>query len=188
MKNMKTTLIAVLSLPFLCAGPALASAVLSLSGPASPVAAGSPFTISVNITGAVDLSAYQFDVGYDPLLFVADSVQEGPFLQTAGATFFIPGMIDNSSGSIALTAGALAGMGPGASGDGVLATLSFRGVSAGTAQFTLISPLLYDTIPNPIEVTTSGASVTVSGSAVPEPASVLLTISSLLLFAVRRKR
>jgi hypothetical protein len=185
---MKPKYLAVFALLTLCGVPATA-ATLQLDGPSTPVLVGSLFTIDVGITAAVDLASYQFDIGYDPLLVQGVLVQEGPFLPSAGATLFVPGAIDDLSGTISFTAGALIGLGSGASGDGVLATLLFRAVSPGSANFTLISPLLYDSIPNPVDISeANGTIVTLDPATVPEPASVFLAGSSLLLLALARRR
>lgn len=185
---MKSRLFALFALLTLFGVPTTAATV-QLDGPGSPVVVGSLFTINVGISGAVDLASYQFDVGYDPLLVQGILVQEGPFLSSAGPTLFVPGAIDDLSGTISFTASALIGPGPGASGDGVLATIQFRAVSMGAANFTLISPLLYDSIPNPIEVSeANGTIVTLDPATVPEPASVFLAGSSLLLLALARRR
>jgi general secretion pathway protein D len=161
----------------LCAGILSADApVLSLNGPSTPVTVGSVFNIAVNISGVSDLTAFQFDVGFDPTFAKATLVNEGPFLGSAGATFFVPGSIDNAAGLISFTADALAGLGPGASGSGVLANLRFAALREGSGDFSLLSPLLYDSIPNPIDVTISNTAVRAeAGTApVPEPSTVLL--------------
>ena len=183
--NLRTLATALIALS-LCAGPLAAGTILSLTGPASPVAVGSPFTIDVGISGVADLASYQFDIGFDPAFFTANSVLEGPFLATAGPTFFIPGAIDNGAGTISFTAGALAGTGPGASGDGVLASLQFIALQQGTGSFFLLSPLLYDSVPDPIDVTTMDTTVTAAGTAVPEPSVAWLLACGLGLIALRR--
>lgn len=171
----------------LCAGPLAAGPVpiLSLGGLSSPVAVGSLFTVNVSISGVTDLASYQFDVGFDPAFASATSVAEGLFLPSAGPTFFVPGTIDNLAGTISFTAGALAGTGPGASGSGVLVSLQFAALKEGTGTFTLLSPLLYDSVPNPIDVTTSNT--TVNATAVPEPSAAWLVACCFGAVAVIRR-
>lgn len=184
---MRHFLLAIASVP-LCVGILAADVTpsLSLHGPGS-IGVGSLFTLDVNISGVSDLTAFQFDVGFDPAFAQAIQVTEGPFLQSAGPTLFIPGAIDNGAGLISFTAGALAGMGPGASGAGVLARLQFTGLMEGTGNFTLLAPLLYDSIPNPIEVTLTNTSVRAEAQ-VPEPSAALLLAGCLAVLALIRLR
>lgn len=174
----------------LCAGVASAEVTLSLQGPSSPVAVGGQFDVDVNITGVSDLFAFQFDIGFDPAFASALLVTEGPFLGAGGATFFIPGAIDNIGGSVTFTAGTLTGMGPGVTGNGMLARLRFRALTEGAGNFSLLSPSLYNsTVLDPITVTTQGTSVAAEAStAVPEPAAVLLLAGVLGALGVARGR
>ncbi|HEV3199328.1 MAG TPA: cohesin domain-containing protein, partial [Bryobacteraceae bacterium] len=68
---------------------------LSVDAPSS-AAVGDIFTVNVNIAGITDLYGFQFDLSFDPAILAAASSTEGPFLPTGGATFFIPGTIDNT--------------------------------------------------------------------------------------------
>jgi len=164
-------LVSAFALLTLCAGTLSADVLLSLHGPSSPVAVGSGFIIDVNISGVIDLASYQFDVGFNPAFASATSVLEGAFLPSVGPTLFVPGTIDNLAGTIRFNAGVLAGLGSGASGSGVLASLHFNALSGGTGTFTLLSTLLYDSVPNPIDVTITNATVSAQTSTVPEPAA-----------------
>jgi hypothetical protein len=68
-----------------------------ISAPFVTVGVGNTFTIPIRITGATDLSSWQFDLAFDPTLVRANSVTEGPFLSSSGtqSTLFVPGFIDN---------------------------------------------------------------------------------------------
>jgi general secretion pathway protein D len=166
----------------------VSAATLSLNGPATTVHAGQTFKVDVVISGVTDLAYYQFDVGFNPALISAKSVAEGPFLATAGATLFIPGTIDNSAGSISFIADALVGTGSGASGDGTLVTLSFNALAEGVASLSLLSPEAYNSIPDPIAVTTSGTRVEILASTVPEPSTVGLAACGLAALVWLRRR
>ena len=48
--------------------PAFADSVLNINPTSTVVAPGASFVISVDITGAVDLYTYQFDIGFNPVL------------------------------------------------------------------------------------------------------------------------
>ena len=49
---------------------------------------------------------WQFDLGFDSTLLMATSVSEGPFMWSLGATSFVPGVIDNTTGVISLVSDA----------------------------------------------------------------------------------
>src|SRR3954470_5892271 len=106
-----------------------AEALLSVgSAKVEPVAAGS---IPVSISGVLDLFAFQFDLAYDPSVVNLVSISEGPFLPSAGGTFFLPGTIDNVAGTATFISDSLLGPVPGASGSGDLVFLKFVTACAG---------------------------------------------------------
>jgi hypothetical protein len=105
-----------------CVLPASALPLLSLSA----TQAGSVMSIAVSATGASDLYAYQFSLNFDPAVLHASSVSEGPFLATAGATFFDGGTADNTSGQVSFVFDTLLSAVAGATGNGVLAVINFN--------------------------------------------------------------
>jgi general secretion pathway protein D len=102
----------------------------------------SPFTVPVDISGVSDLYAFQFDLSYDPAVVHVTSITEGAFLPSGGATFFLPGSIDNAAGLVSMTADSLAGAVSGVSGSGHLAIVHFAVVETGSA----VSPLTLSSI------------------------------------------
>jgi general secretion pathway protein D len=162
--------------------PAAAGPILSIQPASSGISVGQTFSVNVFLTDAVDLYAYQFDVGFDPSVLSANGISEGPLLATAGTTFFIPGSIDNVTGTISNTANALFGVVPGANGSGVLATVSLKAIGAGTSNVTLFGVTLLDSSFSGITVSTLGGSATASGVVAPEPGSFLLLAGGLLGF------
>src|SRR5580658_4444822 len=108
------------------ASPSLADsvAVVSIDPSSSNVNVGDNFALDVNISNVRDLYGFQFDLSLAPGVLSAVSITEGSFLAGGGATFFIPGTIDNTAGAIALTANALLGSGPGVGDSGTLAVLT----------------------------------------------------------------
>ena len=149
-----------------------ASAATILIDPASSTTAvGAAVNIAVRVTDVTDLYAYQFDLSFNPTVLSTTSVTEGGFLPSGGSTFFLPGTIDNVSGTLTLTAGSLQGPVPGGSGSGALATVQFVGVGLGASSVTVSNVVLLDSLGGDITTTTvQNGSVTV----VPEPKSVML--------------
>ena len=148
------------------------------------------FVVPIEISDAVDIISWEFDLTYDPLdvqvntgcdPFVGDvycslltgPVTEGDFF-ASGAPFNLlnPGFIDLDPTTFAQTGllfgvqGAYGGVPPFPSGSGVLAFVEFTLLGDGTS---------------PIEV--NGSAV----SAVPEPATLALLASGLLLPCLRRR-
>jgi hypothetical protein len=102
--------------------PALALPVLSLT----TTQTGDALQVEVLGTGMDDLYAYQFSLNFDPAVLQVSSVTEGPFLSTAGPTFFDGGTADNMTGLLSFVFDTLLGPAPGATGDGVLAVIDFQ--------------------------------------------------------------
>lgn len=147
---------------------------------------GSPVTVEVAVANVSDLYGFQFDLDFNPAVLQADTSSEGPFLATAGTTFFVPGANDNIAGTVLATADSLIGAIPGATGSGVLALFSFTAVSPGATDISLGNVQLLDSNLNALDVTPVDASITVAP--VPVPGSLLLLTSAvgLLGFALFR--
>jgi hypothetical protein len=168
---------------------AFADAILSIQPPSTSVAAGATFPVDVNIANVSDLFAFAFDIGFTPGTLSAVSVTEGPFLGGGGTTFFLPGAIDNTSGTISFNADTLIGSIPGVSGSGTLAILDFTALSAGTSPINILNVSLLDSTLSPISSTTVNGNATVGAQAVPEPSSMLLLATGLLVaFGVARRK
>jgi hypothetical protein len=134
--------------------------------------------VPITISGASDLYAFQFDITFNPSILQLDLISEGPFLQSGGATFFIPGAIDNLLGSATFTADTLVGATTGVSGNGTLATLNFETIAPGSSSFTLSNVILLDSDLNdvPFSVQSSGV------SSVPEATSTARLLLAGLAF------
>src|ERR1044072_7767155 len=81
------------------------AALISITPSLSTVGVGDIFSVNVHVAQAVDLTSWQFDLKYDPLVLRAESVTEGPFLNSFGTTLtpptsFGPGSIDHTIGLI----------------------------------------------------------------------------------------
>ena len=166
---------------------------LSVSPNFQSIAAGQSFTLDVRIDGISDLYAWQVDLGFDPTLIRADSVDEGPFLISLGSTtFFLAGDIDNIGGTVSFNANTIIGNDPGVTGGGVLATFHFTALSAGLSSITLFNETLLDSFTQGISVDLTAGSVEVTDAqapGVPEPSTIVFGGLGLLVLAcVRRLR
>ena len=149
--------------------PAGAIPIVNIQPSSLPPGVGSIFEVSVGISSAVDLYAFQFDIAFDPAVLLAQSVGEGLFLPGGGSTFFLPGSIDKGAGNILFTMGSLVGLTGGVDGSGTLAILEFQLLAKGTSPITLSNVLLFDSTASAIPFSTTDGMI----SAVPEPTSLL---------------
>lgn len=159
-------------------------ASLSIVPASSSVNVGNSATFDVNISNITNLYAFQFDLSFAPRTLSAVSIVEGPFLPTVGATFFIPGTIDNVGGMIASTADTLLGPRPGVNGSGTLAILTLTGLEPGTSGIDLSNLTLLNSSLRPISAGLQNGSVRVAGTApTPELNSLVLFITGISLLA-----
>ena len=151
------------------------------------VSQGSTFDIEVDISGAVDLYAYQLDLAFNPTVLQATgTINEGSFFQSGGG--FVPGIVDNTSGTITFNADTLLGPISGLTGGGQLIVFEFAALASGSSSLDLANITLLDSNFNNIDFTSTDGSVTVTGSGpvpTPEPRSFLfLSIGICSLLAV----
>ncbi len=156
--------------------PASATPLVSIQPPVSTPGVGNFFDLSVNISDVNDLYAFQFDISFNPTILAASDMSEGSFLPIGGATFFIPGAIDNALGTISFTADILLSAVSGVDGSGTLADIQFQALAVGTTPIVLSNVILLDSTLSDISFSTNGGAV----SPVPEPATVLLLGSGLI--------
>lgn len=162
---------------------ALAAPTLSVVPSSQTVQLGHSVSVSVSAGELVDLFAFQFDVAFDPLVLSATGVFEGDLLGTAGTTFFLPGLIDNSHGRISFVADTLTGPGAGASGSGVLARFEFDVLAVGVSPVIIQNPVFLDSDLVEIAVTAVAGAVEV-----PEPGTLLLAGMLGLISAIAAPR
>jgi len=151
--------------------PRMASAdsvTLNVSSVAS-VPQGSNFTVDVDISGVTDLYDFQFDLSFDATILQVTNISEGAFLPGSGATFFLPGFIDNSSGNITFNADTLETAISGANGSGTLIEFSFAASSVGTSFLNLDNIILQNSQGDLISSSTTNGSVSVTSVTVPTP-------------------
>jgi len=165
--------------------PTVVGAAPVVSAPFVTVDVGDTFTISVSVTEAADLTHWQFSLGFDPAIVQANLVTEGDFMSAFGATLFIPGAIDNTSGLISLVADSYIDLPPLPSGDGTLATIEFTALSPGVSPLSL-SDVFLNLSDQDFGI--ENGQITVAGSTppppVPAPTTLVLLASGLVLLGV----
>ncbi|MDE0484047.1 MAG: DUF4955 domain-containing protein [Candidatus Poribacteria bacterium] len=98
---------------------------------------GDTFTFDIYAENVTDLSEWQFDIAFDPLLLKAIEVRKGYFLESAGGvTSFQEGTIDNQSGKI-IGFSESEPNGNSVSGTGLLLSVAFTAKTGGETQLTL---------------------------------------------------
>ncbi|MFN4116632.1 MAG: cohesin domain-containing protein [Inhella sp.] len=145
---------------------------------------GGQIIVTIGITDISDLFAYQFSLSFDPSKLLLNNVSAGSFLSGAGSTVFDGGVIDNGNGQLSFLYESLIGAVPGASGSGLLATLQFDVVGAGTSGLFFSDVLFLDSSLSEISLQVTPGFVTT----VPEPAAALLFALGLAgLLGARRR-
>lgn len=175
----------------LCAPPVFATPIVSIQPSIKTgVTVGNTVSLDIVVSNAVDLYAYEFDLGFNPSVLAANTITEGSFLAPGGATFFVPGTISNGAGTISFTGNSLLTAINGVNGGGTLATVNFTATGSGSSPINLFNVTLLDSSLSGIDTTLQGGSVRVAGgtTAVPEPATLLLIGTGLTVARVRRRR
>ncbi|WP_036168040.1 cohesin domain-containing protein [Massilia sp. 9096] len=159
----------------LACAQAWAVPTLSFSTASAPAALGSPVTVDVRVSGISDLYSYQFGVNFDKALLRFDNVVTGSFLAGGDTSVFGFYDADPTDGTLDFVFDSRIGVQSGASGDGVLATLTFDTLAAGSAALGFTNLLFLDSSAADIAVTAIDGAVQIGAtSAVPEPASLAL--------------
>ncbi len=135
--------------------PAWTGGILYLEPANLNVTPSKNFTVELMNTSITNLKAYSVTLSYDPKLIRLNEVTEGPFFSSKGETFFYRD-IDNQQGSVLMDC-AILGRDLAVSGQGILATLSFTCLKAGSAEITFKATDTRDTYNGTIVTTQKGA-------------------------------
>ena len=167
------------------AGPSLESAgasaepaavLVRVGPPDQTVAPGEQFAVAVEIAGlASPLSAFQFDLGYNPALVRPAGTSPGAFLSSTGRMIICPEPAYPNASTVRIAcAGAGGASGP--TGSGVLVTLTFVALDVGTSPLTLSALQLPGggIPPMTIPATAQGGQVTIVPA--PEGQSIYLPL------------
>ena len=151
---------------------AQAAPVLRVTPALSNVTVGNVFTLDIRIFDVTDLFGWQMDLGFSPFgLVSASAATEGGFL--GGGTTFDGGTVDNGAGTITTMFNALSGS-TGVSGSGILASINFAALNAGTATFSLSNVMLIDSNLDAIPFSHPSDAFSATVGVVPEPSTLVL--------------
>lgn len=129
--------------PVVSCGAADGHTVACIQPVGQVVPRGSNFSVNVVIDNVTDLGAYQFSLQFDPVIMEYVSAANGPFLGSTGRAVNCdpPSLMGDSVRLICRTLGSSP---PGASGDGLLATVTFLAIREGVGPLALSELLLTD--------------------------------------------
>ncbi len=100
--------------------------VLEVDPEISVAAPSEAFAINITVTNVTDLYFFQVNMTFDPVVLNCTSVNEGPFLGTAGPTWWQEVTINNYDGWVFFGNSLFPAPPDGATGSGDLATVTFN--------------------------------------------------------------
>ena len=186
---MKRSLAAALTVLSLAVPMQLRAAPILSVGSAT-VTVGDTFTIPVSISGAVDLTSFQFDLSFLATVLDVTGVTENLFFTQGDSTVFVAIPV---SGSILGVSDALL-LQPPVNGDGVLVDIEFHADAPGISPLTLSNTFLnlldtgFTVTNGSVCVLAPGSGVCTSGGSVPEPGALILVSAALGLLVWRQRR
>ena len=121
---------------------------LTVEAPAK-VTAGESFTVSLRMKGAGDIQALSSQLGYDRAVVEPVSVKSGELIDSQNGVVF-------SSGPGNVDAALLGVRGQALTGDGVLATVTFRAVGSGEPKIGLAKLVARDASNQPVRIAAGG--------------------------------
>lgn len=153
---------------------------------------GLNFTVNISIQNVNNLYAWELTLYYPNDILNGTAIDEGPFLKTGNQpTFFhiieFNETYNNTHGRITALCSRLKPDTPGASGDGVLATITFTSKSTnGPKTLHLEDVHLFDSNSNEIPCTTTNSEVTVIPELPTTLTPLILAASTILAIAIRK--
>lgn len=153
--------LALLAMGF-CASPCAAdTASLSVEPSSGSIALGDTLTVTVVVSGVIDLQSLDLRLSFDPTVLEVQDARPA----TTGTVQIVPGDIftslieirneaDNSAGQIDYSV--LADLSPPFSGEGSVAVATFKGIAPGSTALTFAMHDLWDSITQTITHTVTG--------------------------------
>lgn len=117
---------------------------------------GESFEINLTVSNVSDLYGWQFNLTFDPTILNAVNVTEGPFLKQAGDTWLLGPTINNIAGFVFCGDSLFPFPDEGATGSGVLASITFNVTAEGKSDlhfFEMILKTVEENLPVPIDHT-----------------------------------
>ncbi len=189
--SLKTAVISVIIALALCLpglpAAATGTATVSVSVPTQPVSPGSQFTVNITVQPSSAIAGAQFNLAYNPALVTVSGVTEGNLLNQNGAsTYFTPGTINNTAGTVTGAAGAIVTPGQTVSNSGTLAVITMTaGSTRGTGTLTLSNVVVGDINGQSLTVTMNNAQISVDHAPVLSPiGNKTVNVGSLLSFTI----
>lgn len=109
------------------------TAIIAVEPEDITIGVGQTFDVNITITHVENLYMWSLNFTWDPAILNLTNYTEGPFLQTGGDTIFVPVAVNYTTGMLSGLICSLWGKVPGVSGNGTLATLTFRAIAMGTS-------------------------------------------------------
>lgn len=141
-------------------------ATVRVLGPASPVAVGQMFAVTVAIENVQNLGAFEFEYNFAPAVATTtvDNIQLGAFLASTARTTAALRMASSPNRPGAPLFGAYSyGAANGPNGNGVLATVAMTAVAPGVSPLSLTGLKVTNALGDEQQVTAIAGSVTVGG-------------------------
>jgi general secretion pathway protein D len=123
-------------------------------------AAGSTFTVNVNLTGGQNVNSVPLQILYNPRVLQLLNVSNGPLLSQDGQAVALVHRDDSMAGILQLTASRPPGS-TGINGDGSVFTLTFQAKAAGQATLSINRATLKNASMQSVAASGSQAIVTV---------------------------
>ncbi len=138
----------------------IGSAIVSFDPPTIDQAAGSTFTVNVNLTGGQNVFSVPLQIMYNPRVLQVLNVSNGTLLSQDGQTVALVNRDDSMAGILQVTASRPPGT-PGITGDGSVFTLTFQARAPGQSTLSINRAALKNAAMQTTPATGSQAIVTV---------------------------
>ncbi len=150
---------------------AAGTAVVSVSAPTQAVSSGTQFTVNITVQPNNAIAGAQFNLSFNPALVSVISVNEGNLLNQNGAsTYFMPGTINNTAGTVTGVAGAITAPGKTVSTTGTFAVITMTaGTPKGTSILTLSNVIVGDINGQSVNVNVVNGQVVINGETTTTP-------------------